>query len=321
MRAVTPEPAHGLGDGHPHAVGRCADLRARLGHRRHRRRGAQRRSTMSRPISARATSSTASWSWCSAASAISGARWSARCRSASPTSSWSPMPAPCSARSLAARLHHPVHPEAPARPVRAQGPGGGSMITALPASRTQTGAPSPTPSSRHRRGDAALLVPLANLLMPAGRPSPFHVSTAHAYHGAAAGANISATRCWRSRSTGLGLLRHPLARPRRLLRARRLCDGHVPDAPDRRARRLRQPDPARLHGVPELGELPWFWYGFDLLVRHADGAAGARPARLRLRLVRLPQPRHRRLSLDHHAGDDLCAAARLLPQRHGLRRQ
>ena len=42
-----------------------------------------RRSTMSRPISARATSSTASWSWCSAASAISGARWSARCRSAS----------------------------------------------------------------------------------------------------------------------------------------------------------------------------------------------------------------------------------------------
>ena len=32
---------------------------------------------MSAPISARATSSTASWSWCSAASAISGARWSA----------------------------------------------------------------------------------------------------------------------------------------------------------------------------------------------------------------------------------------------------
>jgi urea transport system permease protein len=36
-----------------------------------------RRSTMSAPISARATSSTASWSWSSAASAISGARWSA----------------------------------------------------------------------------------------------------------------------------------------------------------------------------------------------------------------------------------------------------
>ena len=36
-------------------------------------------------------------------------------------------------------------------------------------------------------------------------------------------------------------------------------------------------------------ELPWFWYGFDMFcVRRADGAAGARPARLRVRLVRLP---------------------------------
>ena len=69
-------------------------------------------------------------------------------------------------------------------------------------------------------------------------------------------------------------------------------------------------------------ELPWYWYGFDnsglaaLMVVLVPGAA-----RLRLRLVRLPQPRHRRLSLDHHPGDDLRAAARLLPQRHGLRRQ
>ena len=44
-------------------------------------------------------------------------------------------------------------------------------------------------------------------------------------------------------------------------------------------------------------------------------------ARLRLRLVRLPQPRHRRLPLDHHPGADLRADARLLPQRDGLRRQ
>ena len=58
-----------------------------------------RRSTMSAPISARATSSTPSWWWCSAASAICGARWSAPSRSASPTSSSSPMPARCSPRS------------------------------------------------------------------------------------------------------------------------------------------------------------------------------------------------------------------------------
>ena len=41
----------------------------------------------------------ASWWWCSAASAICGARWSAPSRSASPTSSSNLSPAPCSARS------------------------------------------------------------------------------------------------------------------------------------------------------------------------------------------------------------------------------
>src|SRR5213595_3173268 len=54
---------------------------------------------MSAPISARATSSTLSWSSCSAVSAISGARWSAPSRSASPTNSSSLSQAPCSARS------------------------------------------------------------------------------------------------------------------------------------------------------------------------------------------------------------------------------
>ena len=59
-------------------------------------------------------------------------------------------------------------------------------------------------------------------------------------------------------------------------------------------------------------ELPVFWYGFDhFCVRRADGRAGAGRARLRVRLVRLPQPRHRRLSLDHHPGADLsrCCSA------------
>jgi len=58
-----------------------------------------------------------------------------------------------------------------------------------------------------------------------------------------------------------------------------------------------------------------------VLVRCHHGNAGPRAARLRVRLVRLPLARHRRLSLDHHPGADLCAAARLLPQRHGLWRQ
>ena len=69
-------------------------------------------------------------------------------------------------------------------------------------------------------------------------------------------------------------------------------------------------------------ELPVYWYGFQhfpyalLMVVLVPGAA-----RLRVRLVRVPQPRHRRLSLDHHAGADLRADARLLPQQFRLRRQ
>ena len=42
---------------------------------------------------------------------------------------------------------------------------------------------------------------------------------------------------------------------------------------------------------------------------------------LRVRLVRVPLARHRRLFLHHHAGDDLRGDAGLLPQRYGLRRQ
>ena len=69
-------------------------------------------------------------------------------------------------------------------------------------------------------------------------------------------------------------------------------------------------------------ELPVAWWGFhSFAYAVADGHAGARRARLRLRLVRLPLARHRRLSVDHHPGADLRAEARLLPQRLRLRRQ
>ena len=98
------EPPHGGLDGHPHALDRRADLRPRLRHRRASPASRCRRSTMSRPISARATSSTASWSSCSAASAISGARWSAPSRSASPTSSSSPIAGAVLGKIVAPRL-------------------------------------------------------------------------------------------------------------------------------------------------------------------------------------------------------------------------
>ena len=69
-------------------------------------------------------------------------------------------------------------------------------------------------------------------------------------------------------------------------------------------------------------ELPVYWYGFQHFpYALADDRAGAGRPRLCVRLVRLPQPRHRRLSLDHHSGADLRADARLLPQQFRLRRQ
>ena len=61
-------------------------------------------------------------------------------------------------------------------------------------------------------------------------------------------------------------------RPCRVLRPRRLRHGHVPDARNRHARRLRQPGPAGFHGVPELDkELPWYLVRVQQssLVRHA----------------------------------------------------
>ena len=144
----------------------------------------------------------------------------------------------------AARLHHPVHPEAAARPVRAQGPGGGGMIARSLLRQARPARPRvPRRHARRRRS----LVPVLALAVP--RNSAFAMPP---YVVALLGKYLCYAHPRAGARSGLGLLRHSLARPRRLLRARRLCDGHVSDAPDRRARRLRQSDPARLHGVPEL---------------------------------------------------------------------
>jgi ABC-type branched-subunit amino acid transport system permease subunit len=127
-----------------------------------------------------------------------------------------------------AGVHHPVYPEAAARPVRAEGPGGRSMITTM---------------LLRAMGKwsyvflavlavIAVLVPVMHLAVPAGHP--LHVS---GYAVALLGKYLTYALLAVGRSD-LGLLRHSLARPRRVLRARRLCHGHVPDAPDRHARRL-----------------------------------------------------------------------------------
>ena len=68
-------------------------------------------------------------------------------------------------------------------------------------------------------------------------------------------------------------------------------------------------------------ELPWFWSDSTISPGPRRCDAGSRAAGVGVRLARLPVARHRSLSFDHHPGDDLCADARLLPQRHGIWRQ
>ena len=71
------------------------------------------------------------------------------------------------------------------------------------------------------------------------------------------------------RRSDLGVLRHPEPRARGVLLARRLRDGHVSDAPDRPAGRLRRSGAARLHGVPELE-------GAALVLATASTTSGSR---------------------------------------------
>src|SRR6266480_1673485 len=258
---------------------------------------------MSAPISARATSSIASWWWCSAASAISGARWSAPSRLASPTSSWSRWPAPCSARSP-------------------------SWCSSSCSSRNARAACSHSRGGRWKH-DAARAYPLAGpqrdgISGRGGRVRCADPAVEFAVAGGldVAGADLSggAVRkiCLlrhpgaRDRSD-LGLLRHSLARPWRVLRARRLRDGDVPDAPDRQPRRLWQSDLAGFHGVPELSKTALVLARVRyVLVRGADGDPGPGPAGFLFWLAGVSFPRHRRLPLDYHASDDLRAAAGVL---------
>ena len=175
---------------------------------------------------------------------------------------------------LRARRADPVHPAASARAVPADRPRRGEhvMTVARPAAggaaATTAAAPCFWRCSPWRRSSCRC----STWRVPPS--SPLHLSTyvltlhrqVPVLRDAGAGGR-----------SDLGLLRHPQPRPRRVLLARRLRDGHVPDAPDRHARRLRRSDAARLHGVPELeGAAVVLARLQPLLVRAADGGAGAR---------------------------------------------
>ncbi len=119
----------------------------------------------------------------------------------------------------------------------------------------------------------------------------------------------------------VGLLRHPEPWPCAVLRARRLRDGHVPDALHRPRRQIRQ-RPAGLHGVPRLAQAALVLAGHRpsrLCV--AAGRSRAGRGRVGVRVFHVPFAREGRVSVDHHAGDDVCRNAAVLPQRDRVRRQ
>ena len=160
-------------------------------------------------------------------------------------------------------LHHPVHPETAERALRASRPGGGSMSARLDQLGLVFVAILVV---------AAILVPLLSLAVSA----EFGFLPAAIPCAAARQISLLCDPRRRARSR-LGLLRHPVARSWRVLRPRRLCDGHVSDAADRDARRLRQSDPAGFHGVPELEGAARRLVGVQLVpLCDADGGAGPR---------------------------------------------
>src|SRR6267142_1745361 len=120
----------------------------------------------------------------------------------------------------------------------------------------------------------------------------------------------------------LGVLRHLESRTRGFLFARRLRHGYVPDATDRSKGRVRRSRAARLHGLSELevAALVLVWLQ-PPPVRARDDGARARLAGTGVRVVCVSVARDRRLSFDHHPGAYLRSHARVLPQRHGVRRQ
>ena len=215
----------------------------------------------------------------------------------------------------------PVHPAAAAGAVPAEGPRGGEV---WPAMQTRTPCCSLLTGDR---GTAVFLVIVAMLGASSCRcctslPAEARRCTCQLHDDAGRQVH-DATRCWRWRWTwcgataascrsghgaffALGGYAMGMYLMRQIGRAACTADPMLPD----------------FMVFLNWKELPWYWHGFDMFwFAMLMVVAGAGTAGVRVRLVRVPLARHRRLLLDHHAGAHLRADARVLPQRHGLRRQ
>ena len=145
-----------------------------------------------------------------------------------------------------ARRADSLHPAAAARTVPADRPRGGERSSGTGAARTVLGDDRAV-FLAIARWRIAVVVPILNLAVPAS--SPLHLSTYVltligkylCYAMLALAVDLVWGYC------GILSLGHAA-----FFCARRLRDGHVSDAPDRHARRLRRSGAARLHGVPEL---------------------------------------------------------------------
>ena len=149
----------------------------------------------------------------------------------------------------------------------------------------------------------AVLVPVLNLVAPAelgaARPD-LHRDACSASTLTYALLAVAVDLIW-------GYLRHPEPRSWRLLRARRLCHGHVPDARRSASAASTATPSCRTSWCSSTGRsCPGSGTAStSSAFAAADGGAGAGAAGLRLRLARLPLAGHRRLPVDHHPGADL----------------
>ena len=288
------------------------------------------------PNLGQATSSTPSWSWCSAGSAISGARSSAACRWASSTSSWN--------RIAGAVL-------------------GKIFVLVASSSCSSSAVPRGLFPLKGRAAERVMMTPAPHFLWrhpPDGQRRLRALMKARPARCSAMADRVvwcsSPTwRWWRRADLPPAVPRRRRSTCRATLPHRQIpllcllalavdlvwgyCGilslGHAAffalGGYAMGMYLMRQIGPRGVYGNPVLPdfmvflnwkELPWFWHGFDrfwfalMMVALVPACWRWSSGWLAFRI-----PGHRGLSLDHHPGPDLRPAAGVLPQRHGLRRQ